>query len=81
MRTTLLIGLAIVLLVLGVFGLFLPFLQGFLFIFAGLFILCMVSPAFKARFDAALSPYPKAKAKVDKAFSKMHGWFHKPKGR
>ena len=51
--------LAILFLILGVIGLVLPFLQGFLFIAIGLLLLSLYSPALRAWLDKHTVRYPK----------------------
>lgn len=57
---------ALLFLILGVLGLFLPFLQGILFILMGLILLSIYHPGIKERTDAILKKYPAFKGPVDK---------------
>ncbi len=52
--------LALLFLVLGVVGLFLPFLQGFLFIAVALVLLSMLSPTIREKIEKQTRKYPKA---------------------
>lgn len=57
LATTRFIG--IVLITLGVLGLFLPFLQGILFLAVGLYMYSFSSPRLRARLDLWIAPYPR----------------------
>lgn len=69
-RVALQIG-ALILLIGGVIGLFLPFLQGIVMIVLGLYLLSISSATFKAHMDRHLSRYPRAKAHVDRQHARM----------
>jgi uncharacterized protein len=58
------LGVAFVLL--GIAGLFLPFLQGFLFLAVGLLLLSTVSPRLRAWVESHTRRWPK-----------LHGWVEK----
>jgi uncharacterized membrane protein YbaN (DUF454 family) len=67
-------------LILGLIGLFLPFLQGILFIVAGIYILSLSSESFKNWSDHHIGRFPKIKhhygihkGRVDKLFKKRGG--------
>ena len=51
--------LGIVLILIGILGLFLPFLQGILFLALGLYFFSFSSPRLRARLDQYVAPYPK----------------------
>lgn len=61
----------------GVAGLFLPFLQGILFLAIGFYILSVVSPAFKHKFDRILARYPRLKAHIDRQHERLSRFFHR----
>jgi uncharacterized membrane protein YbaN (DUF454 family) len=56
--------------VLGILGLFLPILQGVLFLLAGLFVLSSVSPRAEKLLHRLRSRFPKPSKKFDEAKSK-----------
>jgi len=72
MKTILLQAVGYLFLVLGVLGLVLPILQGFLFLAIGLIILA--KSAFLERFK---KKHPDAGAFIDKADAKVHEWGRK----
>jgi uncharacterized protein len=61
-------------LVLGVVGLFLPILQGFLFLFVGLLILAKYAPWAQRLLDHLEARYPKFAKVKDQAESAMERW-------
>ena len=65
-----------VLLVAGAAGLFLPFLQGILFLFAGLVILSSQYHWARRLVDRAKQRFPKTGERVDEFLEKMQKWFH-----
>ena len=69
-KRALVLMLAAVFLLLGVAGLFLPFLQGVLFLAVGVLLLSVVFPPVREWLDRRTSPYPKIHAAV----SKVDGW-------
>jgi len=73
-RTAVQIG-AFILLIGGVIGLFLPFLQGIIMIVLALYLFSISSPAFKIRMDSFLTRYPRAKAHVDRHHERMSKMF------
>ncbi len=56
--------------ILGLFGLALPFLQGFLFLAIGIILLSAHSPKIRARMDVHTMRYPK----LHKAVKKLEKW-------
>lgn len=60
---------ALALLVLGIIGLVLPFLQGFLFIAVALILLSMLSPTVREKIEFQTRKYPKFHGLVVKAES------------
>jgi uncharacterized protein len=58
--------LGILFIVLGIVGLFLPFLQGIFFLIIGLYLLSFSMPKLRAKIHQYLSRYPK-----------LDGWAHK----
>jgi uncharacterized membrane protein YbaN (DUF454 family) len=73
-RVALQIG-ALILLIGGVIGLFLPFLQGIVMIVLGIYLLSITSPSFKICMDRFLVRYPRAKAHVDRQHVRMSKFF------
>lgn len=67
------------LLLAGFAGLFLPFLQGLIFILIGLFILSMASEGFRARWHRIRDSFPRFRDKIkkveDKIENKISHWF------
>jgi uncharacterized membrane protein YbaN (DUF454 family) len=63
--------------VLGIFGLFLPFLQGFLFILIGLAILSTRSKMIKLFLKHLEERYPHLYKKIEIWKEKIRGWFKK----
>ena len=61
--------------VLGVLGLFLPILQGILFLLIGLVLLAQVSPRVRLLRIKLRQRYPKAAGKFDEAESLAADWF------
>ena len=61
-------------LVLGVLGMFLPFLQGFLFLFVGLLILAKYAPWAQRLLDHLEERYPRFGQVKDHAESAMERW-------
>lgn len=57
LATTRLIGIFFILL--GILGLFLPFLQGILFLVLGLYFYSFSSPRLRTRIDRWIAPYPR----------------------
>lgn len=69
--------LAVFFIVLGIIGLVLPFLQGFLFIAIGLLLLSLYSASLRAWIDKQTIPYPK----IHKAVLQAEEWVVKIVGR
>jgi uncharacterized membrane protein YbaN (DUF454 family) len=63
--------------VLGIFGLFLPFLQGILFILIGLAILSSRSKVIKLILKYLEERYPHLHKKIEIWKEKIRGWFKK----
>jgi uncharacterized membrane protein YbaN (DUF454 family) len=66
-------------LVLGVLGMFLPILQGFLFLFIGLIILARHAPWARRLLDRIRQHHPKFDEAITKAERKAHAWGEKTK--
>jgi uncharacterized membrane protein YbaN (DUF454 family) len=62
---------------LGVLGLFLPFLQGFLFIFIGLIVLSKHAPWAHRALDSIRRRWPKMGKMIDSAESMAERWIDK----
>ena len=62
---------------LGVFGLFLPFLQGVLFIMIGLAILSSRSTTVKGWLDRFGRRYPDQHQRIEALKNRVTGWFKK----
>ncbi|MFA6095258.1 MAG: hypothetical protein WC767_00205 [Candidatus Paceibacterota bacterium] len=69
--------LGIILIIAGVVGLFLPFLQGILFLAIGVYLLSIASPRFKTWIDGHLMRFPKVKAHVDRQHERLSRIFKK----
>jgi uncharacterized membrane protein YbaN (DUF454 family) len=67
-------------LVLGVLGMFLPILQGFLFLFVGLLILARYAPWAERLLAWLEERYPRFAKVKDQAESAMERWQHKIAG-
>jgi uncharacterized membrane protein YbaN (DUF454 family) len=67
-------------LVLGVFGLFLPFLQGFLFIVIGLIILARHAAWARRLLEHFREQHPKAAELIDQAEAKAAAWWRRVTG-
>ena len=63
--------LAIIFIALGIIGLALPFLQGFLFLAIGVFLLSLYSPKVRAWLDTHTVKYPN----IHSIILKVEGWF------
>ncbi len=59
--------LGVLFIILGIIGLVLPFLQGFLFLAIGIILLSLYSPSLREWVDRRTKPYPKLHAMVLKA--------------
>ncbi|MGH6912903.1 MAG: PGPGW domain-containing protein [Geminicoccales bacterium] len=64
-------------LVLGVLGLFLPFLQGFLFILIGLLILAKHAAWAHNLLQRFRERHPKAVERIERAEIKLADWWHR----
>lgn len=67
--------LAGIFIILGLLGLFLPFLQGIIFLIIGISLLSVSSPTFKTWIDKRLERFPKAKARFDRGHERVSRWF------
>lgn len=67
-------GLGYLFLVLGVLGLFLPFLQGFLFLFIGLIILARHASWARRLLDDLRSRHPRMDQGIGKAEETLAAW-------
>lgn len=74
-------GVGYLFLVLGVLGLFLPFLQGFLFLFIGLVILARYAPWARKLLDRLRAQHPKVDEWIDRAERRLHHWGERISGR
>jgi uncharacterized membrane protein YbaN (DUF454 family) len=77
MKTIALQALGYFFLVLGIIGLVVPVLQGFLFIAIGLIILSKTAPWAERLLERFRNRYPQAGAIIDKADDKVHAWGRK----
>jgi hypothetical protein len=68
-------------LVLGVLGMFLPILQGFLFLFVGLIILARHAPWAERLLDYLRLKSPTLDRAITKAEAKMHHWRHRAEAK
>jgi uncharacterized membrane protein YbaN (DUF454 family) len=66
-KRTIILILGVVFVLLGIAGLFLPFLQGFLFLVVGLLLLSTVSPRLRAWVESHTRRWPKFHSWVEKA--------------
>jgi uncharacterized membrane protein YbaN (DUF454 family) len=80
MKVILLQVLGYAFLVLGVFGLFLPFLQGFLFIVIGLIILARHAAWARRLLEHFRERHPKAGELIDQAEIKAAAWWRRVTG-
>ncbi len=74
MKTILLQAIGYMFLVLGVFGLVLPILQGFLFLTIGLIILAKTAPWAERLLERFKKSHPGAGSLIEKADVKVHDW-------
>jgi len=77
MKTIALLITGYTFLVLGVLGLFLPFLQGVLFIIIGLIILAKHAPWAHNLLQRFRDHHPKAGELIDRAETTMANWWHR----
>lgn len=70
-KKILVFALAVIFIALGLVGLALPFLQGFLFLAIGVLLLSMYSPTVRQWLDARTVRYPKIHAVI----LKVESWF------
>jgi len=69
-KRVLVLLLGIFFIVLGLIGLILPILQGWLFLLIGLLLLSLYSPALREWIDRQTKPYPK----INKAVERAEAW-------
>jgi uncharacterized membrane protein YbaN (DUF454 family) len=62
----------------GIIGLFLPFLQGIIFLVIGLALLSIASSSFKSKIDRILEPHPRTKAHFNRHHEKLKKMFDRP---
>lgn len=62
------------LIVLGIAGLFLPFLQGILLLVAGVWVLSRESAWVRRRLDRLRARYPRLAEVEDRAKTRLHAW-------
>ncbi len=67
--------LALLMIALGLVGLFLPILQGVLFIVVGVYLLTVTSSTFKHHFDTVFIRFPRIKRHVDRHHARIHSFF------
>lgn len=77
MKTIVLQTVGYAFLVLGVIGLVVPILQGFLFLAIGMIILGKTAPWAERQLERFRQRYPKAAVVVDKAEAKVEEWGRK----
>ena len=77
MKTMMLQGLGYLFLFLGLLGMVLPILQGFLFLAIGLIILAKTAPWAERLLERFRKRYPQGGALIDKAESKVEQWGRK----
>lgn len=75
-----LIGVAAVLLAIGIAGLFLPGLQGILTILLGLALLSLVSRRTHRLLRWSLRPWPGLRKRVERMRHRSHRWLHRKVG-
>ncbi len=63
-----------ILIVLGIAGLFLPFLQGILLLVAGLWVLSRESEWLRRRLDRVRGSHPRMAEVEEKAKARLHAW-------
>jgi uncharacterized membrane protein YbaN (DUF454 family) len=78
-KPILLQALGYLFLVLGVLGMFLPILQGFLFLFVGLLILARHAPWAERLLDNIRSRHPRFDQIIGQAEAKSHQWGQRAK--
>ena len=74
MKSILMQGLGYTFLVLGVLGMFLPFLQGFLFLFIGLIILARYATWARRLLDDLRARHPRMDEGITRAEAKLQSW-------
>jgi uncharacterized protein len=66
-----LMALGVIFIILGVIGLFLPFLQGIIFLAIGLYILSLTSKKLKRAIESRLRKYPRAFNRYERYSAKI----------
>lgn len=66
LKRTLVFGAGVIFVILGLVGLVLPFLQGFLFLAIGAILLSMASPSIRTWVEHHTRKFPKVHAMVEK---------------
>ncbi len=79
-RTILLQAIGYLFLLLGVLGMVLPVLQGFLFLAVGMIILAKTAPWAKRLLDRFRKRHPRVGALIDQAETKVEDWGRKVAG-
>jgi uncharacterized protein len=79
-KRVLILSLGWFFIILGIIGLFLPVLQGILFLFIGLIILSRASKTVRNWLEKLKTRYPKFGYYLDKAKEKVRGWKKKVMG-
>lgn len=74
MKALVMQGLGYTFLALGTLGLFLPFLQGFLFLFIGLVILAKYAGWARRLLDRLRQQHPKVDHWIERAETRLHDW-------
>ncbi len=77
LKPILMLALGYTFLALGVLGMFLPFLQGFLFLAIGLVILARHAAWAQRLLERLRQRYPKVGELIDSAEAKAEGWWRK----
>lgn len=80
-KRVLILSLGWFFIILGIIGLFLPVLQGILFLFIGLVILSRASKTVKSWLEKLKNRHPKFGYYLDKAKEKVRDWKNKILGR
>jgi uncharacterized membrane protein YbaN (DUF454 family) len=79
-KRILILSLGWMFIVLGILGLFLPVLQGILFLFIGIFLVSRESKTVHRQVEKLRKRYPRFEYYMDKAGEKVRGWKKKVTG-